>query len=402
MSIYVTLLRSNASLRRLSLIQLLCYFGAWFSHMGIYTLLITLEAPVWVLSFAAAFTFLPSMLLAPLSGAIIDRVDTKKFMLFLTAIEIVTVFFLLFIDSLEYVWVLLGLIFVRMGTGSIYFQTEMSLLPKLLGEEELKIANEIHSIIWSTSYALGMAIAGFYIHYFGTSSAFMADMVIYMVGFYLLWGLDIPSLVSEKSVHVKRLIVSGFVYLKSRPKLIHLILLHASVGLSAYDALIALLADYAYKEVLSVALVMGFINAMRALALIVGQFVFSPYTNAKTLFWIFIAQGLSIILWGLLQGHFYTSFIGIILCGLFTTTLWSYTYTLLQYETDSAYYGRVIAYNDMVFMGMSTLVSFAIGVLFEAGVALWMITCLLGIGFIFFGFYWRWIEKFHNHSTMKR
>lgn len=393
MSAYITLLKTNTTLRRLSFIQLLCYFGAWFSHMGIYTLLINLHAPVWALSFAAAFSFLPSMILAPLSGAIIDKIDTKKFMLLLTAIEIITVFFLLFIDSLEYVWVLLGLIFIRMGTGSIYFQTEMSLLPKLLNEEDLKIANEIHSIIWSISYALGMAVAGFYIHLFGTTSAFIADMLIYMVGFYLLLGLNVPSLVSEKSLHVKTLIVSGFVYLKSHPKLIHLILLHASVGLTAYDALVALLADYAYKEIFSAALVMGFINATRALSLVIGQFVLSPYTNAKTLFWIFIAQGVSIILWGFLQADFYTSFIGVTLCGLFTTTLWSYTYTLLQYETEPQYYGRVIAYNDMVFMGMGTLVSFAIGALFNAGVALWVITCLLGIGFIFFAFYWRWIER---------
>ncbi len=393
MSAYITLLQTNTTLRRLSFIQLLCYFGAWFSHMGIYTLLINLHAPVWALSFAAAFSFLPSMILAPLSGAMIDKIDTKKFMLLLTAIEIITVFFLLFIDSLEYVWILLGLIFIRMGTGSIYFQTEMSLLPKLLSEQDLKIANEIHSIIWSISYALGMAVAGFYIHLFGTTSAFIADMLIYMVGFYLLLGLDVPSLVSEKSLHVKTLIVSGFTYLKSHPKLIHLILLHASVGLTAYDALVALLADYAYKEIFSAALVMGFINATRALSLVIGQFVLSPYTNAKTLFWIFIAQGVSIIVWGFLQADFYTSFIGVTLCGLFTTTLWSYTYTLLQYETEPQYYGRVIAYNDMVFMGMGTLVSFAIGALFNAGVALWVITCLLGIGFVFFAFYWRWIER---------
>lgn len=393
MSAYLALLRFNVTLRRLSGIQLLCYFGAWFSHMAIYTVLIELHAPVWVLSAAAAFTFLPSMILAPFSGVLIDLMETKKLMLLLTLIEIVTVFFLIFMDSLDFVWVLLALIFIRMGTGSIYFQTEMSLLPKLLDAKELKIANEIHSIIWSISYALGMAMAGFYIHYFGTTSAYIADMVIYCIGFYLLLGLDLPKIIDKPSLHVKTMIVSGFLYLKKHPKIMHLIVLHSSVGLTAYDALVALLADYQYKEVLSVALVMGFINAMRALSLVLGQFMLSPFTNHKTLFWIFIAQGVSIVLWGVLQYDFYMSFIGIVLCGLFTTTLWSYTYTLLQYETDAAFYGRVIAYNDMVFMGMSTLVSFAIGGLFEMGIALAWITALLGIGFIFFAFYWKWIQK---------
>ncbi len=389
---YIALLQGNVALKRLSTIQLICYFGAWFSHMAIFTLLIELNAPVWALSTAAAFTFLPSMLLAPFSGAIIDKVNTKTFMLTLTAIEIVTVFGLLFIDSLNALWWLLALIFIRMGVGSIYFQTEMSLLPKLLGNTELKMANEIHSIIWSISYAMGMAIAGFYIHYFGTTSAFIADMLLYGIGFYLLTGLNIPSLVTQHTLHVKAMIYSGFAYLKENSKIVHLIFLHASVGLTAYDALIALLADHQYKHLLSIPLVMGFINATRALSLVLGQFILSRHINPKTLFYLLLAQGLSIMVWGVLQFNFYISFLGIILCGLFTTTLWSYTYTLLQYETDERYYGRVIAYNDMVFMGVSTLVSFMIGALFDWGMALWMITCCLGFLFIFFAFYWKWIQ----------
>lgn len=393
MTSYLKLLRNNKTLSRLSFIQLLSYFGAWFSHMGIYTLLINLEAPIWALSAAAAFTFLPSMLLAPFSGALIDKIDTKKFMLSLTLIEIVTVFFLIFIDSLNAIWFLLLLIFIRMGAGSIYFQTEMSLLPKLLNNEDLKVANEIHSIIWSISYALGMAASGFFIHYFGTTLSFIVDMLIYMVAFYFLLGLDIPSLAQKSVSHVFEMIRSGYVYLRQNPKIIHLILLHASVGCTAYDALIALLADYQYKHLLSISLVMGFINASRALSLVLGQFFLSLHVNHKTLFTIFLLQGFSIILWGVLQYDFYLSFIGILVSGLFTTTIWSYTYTLIQYETEEAFYGRVIAYNDMVFMGLSTGVSLGIGFLFEQGVALWLITSLLGIAFIFFGFYWKWVAK---------
>ncbi|MDD3342052.1 MAG: MFS transporter [Sulfurospirillaceae bacterium] len=390
---YIILLTQNKTLLRLSFIQLLCYFGAWFSHMGIFTLLINLGAPAWALSTAAAFTFLPSMVLAPFSGVLIDMVPTKKLMLTLTLIEIVTVLGLIFITSLSGLWILLALVFIRMGAGSIYFQTEMSLLPKFLGDEDLKMANEIHSIIWSVSYALGMAIAGFYIHYFGTTSAFVVDMVIYLIGFWLLVGLRIPTLITHAHTKVFEMIGSGFLYLRKNPKIMHLILLHASVGLTAYDVLVALLADYQYKSLLSVSLIIGFINAARAISLVFGQLFLSSKINPKTLFTIFIVQGLSIMLWGILQFDFYLSFIGIFLCGLFATTIWSYTYTLIQYATDESYYGRVLAYNDMVFMGVGTLTSFAIGALFEWGMALWMITCLLGGLFILVGFYWKWVQR---------
>ncbi|MDN5377438.1 MAG: hypothetical protein PWQ42_734 [Sulfurospirillum sp.] len=388
---YINLLKSNKALMKLSSIQLLCYFGAWFSHMAIFTLLINLNAPTWAISTAAAFTFLPAMLLAPFSGAIIDMIDTKKFMIFLINTEMITVFFMVFMDSLDYLWIMLFLVFVRMGAGSIYFQTEMSLLPKLLNQEELKLANEIHSMIWSLSYAFGMAISGFYVHYFGVKVAFLSDIFIFLAGLLILLKLEVPSLLTNKNIKIFATIKEGYFYLRKNPKIFHLIILHSCVGFTAYDALIALLADIKYSHILAVPLTIGFINASRAIALVLGQFFLSKYTNPKSLFYLLILQGLSIILWGILQDNLHVSFIGIIMSGLFTTTLWSYTYTILQYETQKEFYGRIIAYNDMVFMGVSTFVSFAIGFLYEGGFLLSHITMLLGIIFILFGFYYRWI-----------
>ncbi|DAB35025.1 MAG TPA: MFS transporter [Sulfurospirillum sp. UBA12182] len=388
---YINLLKSNKALMKLSSIQLLCYFGAWFSHMAIFTLLINLNAPTWAISTAAAFTFLPAMLLAPFSGAIIDMIDTKKFMIFLISTEMITVFFMVFMDSLDYLWIMLFLVFVRMGAGSIYFQTEMSLLPKLLNQEELKLANEIHSMIWSLSYAFGMAISGFYVHYFGVKVAFLSDIFIFLAGLLILLKLEVPSLLTNKNIKIFATIKEGYFYLRKNPKIFHLIILHSCVGFTAYDALIALLADIKYSHILAVPLTIGFINASRAIALVLGQFFLSKYTNPKSLFYLLILQGLSIILWGILQEDLHVSFIGIIMSGLFTTTLWSYTYTILQYETQKEFYGRIIAYNDMVFMGVSTFVSFAIGFLYEGGFLLSHITMLLGGVFILFGFYYRWI-----------
>ena len=388
---YINLLKSNKALMKLSSIQLLCYFGAWFSHMAIFTLLIDLNAPTWAISTAAAFTFLPAMLLAPFSGAIIDMIDTKKFMIFLISTEMITVFFMVFMDSLDYLWIMLFLVFVRMGAGSIYFQTEMSLLPKLLNQEELKLANEIHSMIWSLSYAFGMAISGFYVHYFGVKVAFLSDIFIFLAGLLILLKLEVPSLLTNKNIKIFATIKEGYFYLRKNPKIFHLIILHSCVGFTAYDALIALLADIKYSHILAVPLTIGFINASRAIALVLGQFFLSKYTNTKSLFYLLILQGLSIILWGILQEDLHVSFIGIIMSGLFTTTLWSYTYTILQYETQKEFYGRIIAYNDMVFMGVSTFVSFAIGFLYEGGFLLSHITMLLGSIFILFGFYYRWI-----------
>ena len=90
---------------------------------------------------------------------------------------------------------------------------------------------------------------------------------------------------------------------------------------------------------------------------------------------------------------FYFSLAASVFVGLATTTLWSYTYTLLQHHTDEAFYGRIVAYNDMVFLLSVALISLLIGLLAESGVSLQIITVVLGSGFIIGTLYYGWIQK---------
>jgi hypothetical protein len=48
-----------------------------------------------------------------------------------------------------------------MSAASMFFSSEMSLLAKIATGKDLQTANEIQSIIWSFTYAVGMALSGF-------------------------------------------------------------------------------------------------------------------------------------------------------------------------------------------------------------------------------------------------
>ncbi len=117
------------------------------------------------------------------------------------------------------------------------------------------------------------------------------------------------------------------------------------------------------------------------------------WINNSRLGWLLAAEALSIGLWALSIEHFYLSLIASICVGFVTTTLWSYTYTLLQHHTDSDFYGRVIAYNDMIFLGVGAFVSLFIGFLAQQGFALGMIALILGSVFAMAAFYYRWIQR---------
>ncbi|EAI9740501.1 MFS transporter [Campylobacter jejuni] len=390
---YIELLKNNKNIRILASVQFIVYFGAWFSQTGVFTLLVELNAPTWATATSAMLAFLPGVLLAPINGVIVEKNKPKKLLLSMISIELISIFCLIFVTSLSMLWLLFILIFIRLCVASIYFQAEMSLLAKILTPQELKLANEMHSVIWAISYTAGMASAGIFIYFLGVKTAFLFDCILILIGISFLVRLSIPDFHQKTQSRFFTMIKEGFFYVLNNKIIFHLILLHAFIGLTAYETLVTLLAQHQYKEVLSAALVIGFLNAVRACSLAIGPMVLSKFINDKNLFYMYLGQGLGIILWALTQFNFYISFLGLIGSGFFTSALWAYTYTMIQKNADKEYHGRVIAYTDMIYLSFSAIISMLMGFLFEIGLSLELITGLLGMIFIFAAFYWKWFYK---------
>ncbi|TEY01248.1 MFS transporter [Campylobacter sp. US33a] len=390
---YLDLLKNNKNIRILASVQFIVYFGAWFSQTGVFTLLVNLNAPTWATSISASLAFLPGILLAPINGVIVEKNKPKKLLLSMISIELFSIFFLIFVTNLNMLWLLFILIFTRLCVASIYFQAEMSLLAKILTPQELKLANEMHSVIWAISYTAGMASAGVFINFFGTKTAFLFDCFLISIGILFLLRLSIPEFEQKIQNNFLTMIKEGFLYVLKNKAIFHLILLHGFIGLTAYETLVTLLAQHPYKEVLSAALVIGFLNAVRACSLALGPIILSKIINHNNLSYIYLGQGLGILLWAVTQFNFYISFIGLLAAGFCTSSLWSYTYTAIQNQCDKKYYGRVIAYTDMVFLGFSAGFSLLTGLLYDLGMSLNFITALLGVVFIFVAFYWHFVNK---------
>lgn len=385
-------------IRRLSLIQFISYFGTWFSQVAIFSMIVSFGADEITIALTATMAMLPAVILAPVIGLVIDRIDFKQLMSILLIVEISMTLGFIFINSLEYVWVLMVLIFIRSSAASMLFSAEMALFPKLVSGEMLKNTNEIHSVIWSLCYALGMAAGGIVTYYVGFDMAFTIDAILYTIAALLLIGLQISI---EKVTHTESnwyMLKDGFHYLWSQKKLLHLILLHASIGLTSFDALITLLADFEYKSLIAVPLAIGWMNATRAFGLMVGPFLISKFISKENLHYFFILQGLGIILWSQLEYNFYLALIGLFITGIFITTLWSYTYLLIQEETETKFMGRVISYNDMVFMLSNVATALFIGYASKWGMSLTNITLTLGLGFFIVAAYYLWFKQRYDST----
>ncbi|UCM99512.1 MFS transporter [Sulfurimonas sp. SWIR-19] len=390
---YIKLLKEEKVLRQLSTIQLISYFGAWFSNVAIYTLLIELHVSASVVGFVAMLNFFAGVLQAPFSGPVIDRMNPKKLMLLLITVEIVATVSLIFVTEVSDLLLLYVLIFFKMAAASFYFTTEMSLLPKILHGNKLQRANELHSIIWSFSYTLGMAVSGFVVYWFGIKTAFLLDGLMFFIAFWLLFYTEIKIEILKIEENIFRMMQETFVYLKRTPKALHLMIIHSFVGLTAFDALVALMVDEYYASFIAASLALGLLHSARAVGLVIGPVYIGKWINNTRLVYVFIAQGTAVWIWAFLMHNFYLSLAASVLVGFFTTTLWSYSYTLLQKNIEKKYYGRIVAYNDMLFLSSAAFTSYMIGFLAAHSFSLEAITAIIGSGFFVGAIYYKYVLK---------
>ena len=389
---YILFLKENKIIRDLSLVNFISSFGAWFSTVAIYTMVVEFGSTELAISIVTAMHFIPAIIIAPLSGAIIDRVRIKPLMISLLFVELLMTIMFLTINDLSHLWILLIFIFIRMSAASMYFSTEMSLLAKLLDGKNLQTANEINSIVWSFTYAVGMATSGFIVNLYGVKTAIMVDVFIFVLA--IIVFLQIKLNIEHKKVTEKifELMKDGFLYIKNNKIILHLIFLHASVGLTSYDALITILAKNQYKELIAVPLAIGLSNAVRAVALMIGPLFLNKIINKENLHYLLVFQGVTIILWALTQDNFYLSLVSLFFVGISTAFLWSYTYSLLQNSCDNKYIGRVISYNDMFFMLSNVCTTMFIGFMAHITTTQ-VITVCLGVAFLLFAYYYTKILK---------
>jgi len=383
----------NPLVAKLSFIQFVSYFGTWFSQVAIASMMLKFGADDIVIALVFAMNFLPAMILAPINGMIVDRVGFKKLMGIALVLEMVVTLLFTTIDSLALVGFLMLLLFIRTTCATLIFTAEMTLFPKILEGKMLQNTNEIHSAIWSISFTLGMAFGGLSTHYLGYDTTFMIDVGLYMIGFFTFLSLKISLSETPNTQSSLFMIKEAFAYIRSNKKIFHLMLVHAVIGLTVFDVVVALLAKVYYANVIAEPLAIGWLNATRAFGLVMGIVIFNRYVDKKNLHWFFFAEAIFISIWAFLQKDFYLSLVGIFMVGLLVTTLWAYTYTMLQEEIDSDYLGRILAYNDMLFMGIAVVITLLIGYASDKGVELQTITISMAFGFVLSGFYYMWYKK---------
>ena len=101
MKYYINFLRDKPIIRSLSLVNFIASFGAWFSTVAIYTMVVEFGSSEFAIAIVTAMHFIPAILIAPFSGSLIDRLRIKPLMVTLLFIELSMTACFLLIEKIE-------------------------------------------------------------------------------------------------------------------------------------------------------------------------------------------------------------------------------------------------------------------------------------------------------------
>ena len=184
-------------------------FGRLITNLGdsIYsiatlTLIYTLTKSTFysgITLFLISFTAILQILISP----IISKFDVKRFLIIsqlLQAIILLVITYLICVNKLQITTLIIFIVCISF-INQIVYPIQLSLLPKIVKQQELVKANSLFSIAYQGSDALFNSIGGFIITVFGTIFAFIINSFTFFVNSILFIFLSSDLSKNEKTTN---------------------------------------------------------------------------------------------------------------------------------------------------------------------------------------------------------
>ena len=182
--------------------RLITNFGDSIYSIATLTLIYSLTKSTFysgITLFLISFTAILQIFISP----IISKFNVKYFLIIsqlLQAIILLVITYLIFIDKLHITTLIIFIVCISF-INQIVYPIKLSLLPKIVKQQELVKANSLFSIAYQGSDALFNSIGGFIITVFGTIFAFIINSFTFFVNSILFIFLSSDLSKNEKTTN---------------------------------------------------------------------------------------------------------------------------------------------------------------------------------------------------------
>ena len=251
--------------------EVISLLGDWMSFVAISLLALQKGGGVVGLALVLVGHSLPHALLAPVAGALADRLDRKRLMIAAYIAEAALTVAMTIAASRGNVPAVQVLVFARASVAAFLPPVQSAALRRVVREDELLAANSVTSLTWSVMFAVGMAAGGL-IAALGPTVALAIDASTFCVAALLLRSL--PSMrpegrSSEGGIgralgSVRRDMMAAVRYARERPALLEAVLAKTPLAIAGGGAWVLLnLAANELAVLGSGAITLGILQCMR-------------------------------------------------------------------------------------------------------------------------------------------
>jgi MFS family permease len=223
--------------------------GTWMQIVALGVVVTTkTHEPGWT-GLVAAAGFLPNGLLAPVGGALADRLDRRKWLIVTTIAEagFASLLAVLAFEHHEVAWLLTLVAFLGGAAGAIGFPTYQAMLPDLVERDDLLAAVSLSSAQFNLGRVIGPALAGIALVAGGAGWAFTANAISFGAVVVALLLVRLPAQEKVPGARIFRRIREGARIARAIPGCRSPIVLIAIVALTG-SPFIALVPAVAIEE----------------------------------------------------------------------------------------------------------------------------------------------------------
>lgn len=332
--------------------------GTWMQQIAMSWLIYSLTGSALVLGIVGFAGQIPTFLLAPFAGVLVDRWDRHRILVFTQTLAMIQAFILAFLvmRGTIAVWHILALsVFLGLVNG-FDIPARQSFIADMIIEKREDLGNAIalNSAMFNGARLLGPSIAGMLIAVAGEGMCFLINAVSYLAVIAALLAMKItPRKTEAKGTRVLHELMEGYTYTFNFAPIKSILLLLGLVSLMGvpYTILMPIFA----KDILHGGPhTLGFLMAASGAGALIGAIYLASRKSVRGLGKI-IAVSTSIFGIGLiafsLSSVLWLSMLLMLLTGFGMMVQMASSNTVLQTIVDDDKRGRVMSFYTMAFMG---------------------------------------------------
>lgn len=387
LSAYWRLVRFNRNFRRLWLAQIISEMGDWIYTIAIYTLLLELTGSAKSVALAFVVQVLPQSFVAPIAGVINDRASRKRVMIAADLARSVIVLGMLLVTRARIVPLIYALLLLETVMWALFEPGRTAILPNITGSGDLGTATALSSATWSLNLALGAGLGGAIAAFLGRDSVFVLDSLSFLVSAALLRSMSFrePHLADTRPFRARDLvdfspIAEGVRYVARDKRIFALLLVKAGMGLLAtHWVLVPIFGERVFPVTAAGAqrgamLGMSALMSSSGLGALLGPLVggyWAGEDRSRLRLGIligFLVAGLGYLLLAAAPS-LGIACLAVVLAHGGTSLVWVFSTTLLQFQTDDRYRGRVFSADSAFLVLTMSLTTYACGLMVDTGIS---------------------------------